>query len=63
MRDPRVCAQLKGETPFLTKLHLVALSLEEQVLPPTEEIPVLEHDWPVDAIVVGDGRFLVHQRR
>lgn len=33
------------------------------MLPPTEEIPVLDHDWPVDAVIIGDGRLLVHQRR
>ncbi|KAL2012505.1 hypothetical protein VTN00DRAFT_30 [Thermoascus crustaceus] len=43
-----------------TRRHpfLVALALKEQILPPTEEIPVGGHDWPVDAIIVGDGRFL-----
>ncbi|KAJ6122654.1 hypothetical protein N7512_005119 [Penicillium capsulatum] len=35
---------------------LVALSLHEQLL--AEEIPVVEHDWLIDAIVVGDGRYL-----
>jgi 5-formyltetrahydrofolate cyclo-ligase len=35
---------------------VVALSLQEQLL--AENIPVVEHDWLVDAIVVGDGQFL-----
>ena len=35
---------------------IVALSLQDQLL--SEEIPVVEHDWLVDAIVVGDGRYL-----
>ncbi|KAJ5693442.1 hypothetical protein N7462_002865, partial [Penicillium macrosclerotiorum] len=35
---------------------LVALSLQEQLL--AEDIPVMEHDWLIDAIVVGDGRYL-----
>ncbi|KAK4867210.1 hypothetical protein LT330_000720 [Penicillium expansum] len=34
---------------------LVALSLQDQLL--AEDIPVVEHDWLVDAIVVGDGQF------
>jgi 5-formyltetrahydrofolate cyclo-ligase len=41
---------LKTETP------LVALSLQEQLL--AEEIPVVDHDWLIDAVVVGDGRYL-----
>ncbi|QQK45059.1 5-formyltetrahydrofolate cyclo-ligase [Penicillium digitatum] len=40
-----------GKMPFL-----VALSLQDQLL--AEDIPVVEHDWLVDAIVVGDGQFL-----
>ncbi|KAI9930225.1 hypothetical protein ASPWEDRAFT_290217 [Aspergillus wentii DTO 134E9] len=46
----------------LTRPHTVALSLKEQVLPPTEEIPVADHDWPLDAIIVGDDQFFVHKR-
>lgn len=34
----------------------MALSLQEQLL--AEDIPVMEHDWLIDAIVVGDGRYL-----
>lgn len=52
----------KEET-SLNKMHLVALSLKEQMLPASEEIPVWEHDWLVDAVIVGDGQFLVHERR
>jgi 5-formyltetrahydrofolate cyclo-ligase len=40
----------------------VALSLKEQTLSPPEEIPVTNHDWPVDILVVGDDRCLVRQR-
>jgi len=36
----------------------VALALEEQLLPPDEKVPVTDHDWPVDALIVGNGRFL-----
>jgi 5-formyltetrahydrofolate cyclo-ligase len=32
------------------------MSLQEQLL--AEDIPVMEHDWLIDAIVVGDGRYL-----
>lgn len=35
---------------------VVALALQDQLL--AEDIPVVEHDWLVDAIVVGDGQFL-----
>ncbi|KAL4865550.1 hypothetical protein BDV12DRAFT_148301 [Aspergillus spectabilis] len=41
---------------------LVALSLKEQTLSPPEEIPVTNHDWPVDILVIGDDRCLVRQR-
>ncbi|EPS27246.1 hypothetical protein PDE_02189 [Penicillium oxalicum 114-2] len=44
-------SQWSNKIPFL-----VALSLQEQLL--AESIPVLEHDWLVDAIVVGDGQYL-----
>ncbi|RMJ28479.1 5-formyltetrahydrofolate cyclo-ligase [Aspergillus sp. HF37] len=37
---------------------LVALCLKEQMLPLVEDIPVSEHDWPIDAIITGDGQFL-----
>ncbi|KAK6813653.1 hypothetical protein RU639_010393 [Aspergillus parasiticus] len=40
---------------------LVALSLKEQTLPSTEHIPVANHDWPVDILIVGDnGCFVRH---
>lgn len=35
---------------------VVALSLQDQLL--AEEIPAVEHDWLIDAIVVGDGQYL-----
>ncbi|BAE55525.1 unnamed protein product [Aspergillus oryzae RIB40] len=38
---------------------LVALSLKEQTLPSTEHIPVANHDWPVDVLIVGDNRCFV----
>ncbi|KAJ5541908.1 hypothetical protein N7535_004327 [Penicillium sp. DV-2018c] len=44
-------SNLTRKMPFL-----VALSLQDQLL--AEEIPVVEHDWLIDAIVVGDGRYL-----
>lgn len=37
---------------------VVALSLQEQLLSGSDEIPVVEHDWLVDAIVIGDGGWL-----
>ncbi|KAJ5758424.1 5-formyltetrahydrofolate cyclo-ligase [Penicillium odoratum] len=43
-------SQLSKKMPFL-----VALSLQEQMV---EEIPVMAHDWRVDALVVGDGQYL-----
>ncbi|KAL2867201.1 5-formyltetrahydrofolate cyclo-ligase [Aspergillus lucknowensis] len=41
---------------------LVALSLKEQTLSPPEEVPVTNHDWLVDILIVGDDRCLVRQR-
>ena len=41
---------------------IVALCLQEQMLAATEEIPVTDHDWPLDAIITGEGQLLVHQR-
>ncbi|KAK2759532.1 hypothetical protein FQN54_003011 [Arachnomyces sp. PD_36] len=38
--------------------YLVALALEEQILPPSETVPVGDHDWPVDAVIIGNGRVL-----
>ena len=46
---------------FLPNLRPVALSLKEQTLPSTEQIPVANHDWPVDVLIVGDsGCFVRH---
>ncbi|EEQ91260.1 hypothetical protein RJZ56_004410 [Blastomyces dermatitidis] len=42
----------------MRKPHLVALALAEQLLPPGEKIPVADHDYPVDALIVGNGRIL-----
>ncbi|KAF9895066.1 hypothetical protein FE257_004695 [Aspergillus nanangensis] len=41
---------------------LVALALREQMLSATDQIPVANHDWPVDVVVIGDNRCLVRQR-
>ncbi|KAL4784091.1 hypothetical protein BJX76DRAFT_328293 [Aspergillus varians] len=41
---------------------LVALSLKEQTLSAPEEVPVTNHDWPVDIVIVGDDRCLVRQQ-
>lgn len=40
----------------------VALALKEQMLSSPDELPVSHHDWPVDTLIVGDGRVLVRQR-
>ncbi|OJD22036.1 5-formyltetrahydrofolate cyclo-ligase [Blastomyces percursus] len=42
----------------MRKPYLVALALAEQLLPPGEKIPVADHDCPVDALIVGNGRIL-----
>ncbi|KAL9100293.1 MAG: hypothetical protein Q9163_004311 [Psora crenata] len=34
---------------------LIGLALNEQVLPQEQEIPIIEHDWLLDALLVGDG--------
>ncbi|KAL4914091.1 hypothetical protein BDW62DRAFT_220291 [Aspergillus aurantiobrunneus] len=41
---------------------LVALSLKEQTLSSPEEVPVTNHDWLVDIVIVGDDRCLVRQQ-
>ncbi|KAL4927318.1 5-formyltetrahydrofolate cyclo-ligase [Aspergillus undulatus] len=41
---------------------LVALSLKEQTLSPPEEVPVTNHDWLVDIVIVGDDRCLLRQQ-
>ncbi|KAJ5784209.1 5-formyltetrahydrofolate cyclo-ligase [Penicillium pulvis] len=46
-------SQISKKMPFL-----VALSLQEQMV---EEIPVMAHDWRVDALVIGDGQYLDRQ--
>lgn len=40
----------------------VALALREQMISSPDELPVSHHDWPVDSLIVGDGRVLVRQR-
>ncbi|RAK75037.1 5-formyltetrahydrofolate cyclo-ligase [Aspergillus fijiensis CBS 313.89] len=55
-REGAAGGSTKPKLPFL-----VALSLKEQMLPRTEEIPVADHDWPVDMLIVGDDRSLVRQ--
>ncbi|OJD18797.1 5-formyltetrahydrofolate cyclo-ligase [Emergomyces pasteurianus Ep9510] len=42
----------------MRKPHLVALALAEQLLPQGEKIPVADHDCPVDALIIGNGRIL-----
>ncbi|KAJ5263865.1 5-formyltetrahydrofolate cyclo-ligase [Penicillium angulare] len=37
------------------RLGHVALSLHEQMV---EEVPVMAHDWRIDALVIGDGQYL-----
>ncbi|PLB41845.1 5-formyltetrahydrofolate cyclo-ligase [Aspergillus candidus] len=54
------CAETDMPTPEMPSL--VALALREQLLSPSEEIPVAQHDWPVDIILVGDDRCLVRQQ-
>ncbi|CAK96600.1 uncharacterized protein An07g01550 [Aspergillus niger] len=49
------------DIPSLTP-RTVALALKEQMLDPTEKIPVADHDWLVDVLMVGDDRCLVRQR-
>ncbi|KAI5289166.1 hypothetical protein KEM54_004302 [Ascosphaera aggregata] len=46
-----------GHTPA-KKPYLAALALKEQILPEGEEIPVEEHDYFVDAVLVGDGSII-----
>ncbi|OAX78287.1 5-formyltetrahydrofolate cyclo-ligase [Emergomyces africanus] len=42
----------------MRKPHLVALALAEQLLPQGEKVPVTDHDCPVDALIVGNGRII-----
>ncbi|KAL4992712.1 hypothetical protein BDW68DRAFT_172740 [Aspergillus falconensis] len=41
---------------------LVALSLKEQTLSPPEQVPITNHDWLVDVVIIGDDRCLVRQQ-
>jgi 5-formyltetrahydrofolate cyclo-ligase len=47
--------------PTLTDSALAALSLKEQFLSPPDKVPMAEHDWPVDALVIGDGRIMTRE--
>ncbi|SLM40796.1 5-formyltetrahydrofolate cyclo-ligase-like domain [Lasallia pustulata] len=37
---------------------LVGLALEEQLLPPNAEVPTNNQDWPLNALIVGDGTLI-----
>ncbi|KAL9047323.1 MAG: hypothetical protein Q9214_000065 [Letrouitia sp. 1 TL-2023] len=37
---------------------LIGLALQEQVLPDGQQVPTGPFDWPLDALVIGDGRIL-----
>ncbi|KAL9125398.1 MAG: hypothetical protein Q9217_005399 [Psora testacea] len=41
---------------------VVGLALNEQVLPNDQEIPTLDNDWPLDALVLGDGSVIQAQK-
>ncbi|KAA8646888.1 5-formyltetrahydrofolate cyclo-ligase [Aspergillus tanneri] len=52
-------AESKAWTPKMPLL--VAPCLKEQMLPSTEEIPVSDHDWLVDVLIVGNDRCCYRQ--
>ncbi|KAH8423733.1 5-formyltetrahydrofolate cyclo-ligase [Aspergillus melleus] len=52
-------AESKTTTPKMPLL--VALSLKEQMMSATEEIPVASHDWLVDVLIVGNDRCAYRQ--
>lgn len=52
-KDRAASAEKKNEMPFL-----VGLALEEQLLPEGQSVPTNDTDWPVDALIVGDGRVI-----
>ncbi|KAL3457395.1 hypothetical protein BJX64DRAFT_18766 [Aspergillus heterothallicus] len=54
--------EAKNEAAARAMPLLVAVSLKEQTLSAPEEIPVTNHDWPVDILIVGDDRCLVRQQ-
>ncbi|KAL1969840.1 hypothetical protein VTN77DRAFT_7349 [Rasamsonia byssochlamydoides] len=58
----RYSREVAGSPGAPQKPFLVALALKEQVLPPTEEIPVDEHDWLVDTVIVGNGKLIVPEK-
>ena len=43
------------------KSRSVALSLKEQMMSATEEIPVASHDWLVDVLIVGNDQCAYRQ--
>ncbi|KAF7588754.1 hypothetical protein BBP40_005250 [Aspergillus hancockii] len=56
----RYSKEVESKTTTMPRMPLlVALSLKEQILPPTEQIPVANHDWLVDVLIVGDDRCFV----
>lgn len=60
-QDKRQKRKKKKRNRILTP-STVALALKEQMLSSPDELPVSHHDWPVDSLIVGDGRVLVRQR-
>ncbi|KAK8210235.1 hypothetical protein M8818_003723 [Zalaria obscura] len=42
----------------LSRLGHVGLALSEQILPVGQRLPTESWDWPVDAVVIGDGSVL-----
>ncbi|KAL4790694.1 hypothetical protein BDV19DRAFT_371935 [Aspergillus venezuelensis] len=64
--DSFLTRYLRWEAEIGTKMKkmplLVALSLAEQTLSPPEEVPVTNHDWLVDIVIVGDDRCLLRQQ-
>ncbi|EED20699.1 5-formyltetrahydrofolate cyclo-ligase, putative [Talaromyces stipitatus ATCC 10500] len=50
--------EIAGSPRASQRPFLVAVALKEQIVIPPDEIPVANHDQPVDAIIVGDGRLI-----
>ncbi|KAE8354093.1 5-formyltetrahydrofolate cyclo-ligase [Aspergillus coremiiformis] len=57
----RYSKAVEGKTTAPKMPLTVALSLKEQTLPLTEQIPVANHDWLVDILIVGDNRCFVRR--
>ncbi|KAI9821250.1 MAG: hypothetical protein M1827_003985 [Pycnora praestabilis] len=49
----------RGVGGLLKKPFLVGLGLKEQLLPDDKSVPTDSTDWPLDGLIIGDGRFLV----